>query len=436
MTSSIKLNTAAKRFLLVAPIVILLTAAFFAIRWSLALSIAEQAPDKVVAEFAARQASGFPQTHFSLATLSEKTFLAEDLALALREYETATALSPHDFRLWLALGRARERAGDAEGAEQAVRRAAELAPAYAQVRWTLGNILLRRGKPDQAFAEMRFAAEQNPEFAAPAVDAVIRFLETTDANEVLGKTGDSPQIRAALVDALSREENFDAALRIWNQFSPEEKIRYKTEGDVLYNHLLQAKRFRAALAFSSQNPVGEGSGDEKIAVEKISNGDFESDRISTGSAPLPFAWTIGDGGEPQIGFDSAVRRGGARSLAFLFKSVSGQEFRPVYQVVAVEPNARYRLEFYARTAGLKSTATMRWDIEDAVDNRILASSSPVPAADTDWQKITVDFAAPPKTEAVSIKLARVPCTQQPCSLIGRIWFDDFNLERIDTEGKN
>ena len=76
MAAAIKLNTAGKRFLFVAPVIILLAAAFFAVRWSLALSVAEQAQVKELAEFAVSQAPRFPQTHFTLAALSEKTFLA------------------------------------------------------------------------------------------------------------------------------------------------------------------------------------------------------------------------------------------------------------------------------------------------------------------------------------------------------------------------
>jgi hypothetical protein len=91
--------------------------------------------------------------------------------------------------------------------------------------------------------------------------------------------------------------------------------------------------------------------------------------------------------EPQIGFDPASKHGGSRSLVLAFKSVSGQDFRQISQIVAVESNARYRLEFYARTGDLKSNATVRWDVMDANDERILASSTPVPTGNSDWQNL-------------------------------------------------
>jgi hypothetical protein len=123
-------------------------------------------------------------------------------------------------------------------------------------------------------------------------------------------------------------------------------------------------------------------------------------------------------------------------LQLAFRTVSGQDLRQVSQTVTVEPNSRYRLSFYARTAGLKTSATVLWNIEDAADGKILAASPAVSTGDSDWQQLTIDFAASPKTEAVNIKLARAACTLSPCALVGRIWFDDFSLQKIDSAVKN
>jgi len=146
MIKSIKLESASTRTVLVIAGLCCLTASFFFAKWCFANAIATQALLKEVAELSVVLAPNDPQTHYALAVLNEKTFLPEDLTKSLAEFEQATALAPHDFRLWLALGKARERRGDAAGAELALRRTSELAPNYAQIQWTLGNILLRRGK--------------------------------------------------------------------------------------------------------------------------------------------------------------------------------------------------------------------------------------------------------------------------------------------------
>ena len=434
-TTAIKLSNSLNRILLVLPALLLILAAFFAVRWCFAQSVAEQADVAELADFAVSLAPDLSLPHYSHGVVSEKTFTPEADAEALRAYERATALSPHDYRLWFALSRMRDRAGDPDGAEKAIRKAAELAPAYAQIHWTLGNILLRRGETDEAFNEIGFAARQNPRtYSAPAVGMAMQTYGSGNLEDVLRRAGNSPEARAALIGFLSKDGKFEQALNIWNGFSDEEKLARKDEGKSLFNSLYEAKRFHLAQALYGELPTAESV--EKTSIGKISNPDFESDSIATPSQPTPFSWLIPDGAEPAIAFDTSVRHAGTRSLQLAFKTVSGQEFRQIMQTVTVEPGTRYRLSFYARTAGLKTSATVLWNIEDAADGKILAASSAVATEDKDWQNLTVDFAAPPKTEAVNLKLARAACTLSPCALVGRIWFDDFSLQKIDSADKN
>jgi cytochrome c-type biogenesis protein CcmH/NrfG len=61
----------------------------------------------------------------------------------IAELRRAAALSPRDYRFWLELGRGDETIGEDARAEQALRRAVELAPRYFETRWALANFLLR-----------------------------------------------------------------------------------------------------------------------------------------------------------------------------------------------------------------------------------------------------------------------------------------------------
>ena len=94
-----------------------------------------------------------------VAGLEKRSLLPGDLEDAARHYEEAVRLSPNDYRFWLDLGLTREELGDRAGGEKALRRAVELAPFYANPHWYLGNLLLRAGRGDEAFAELRRAAE-------------------------------------------------------------------------------------------------------------------------------------------------------------------------------------------------------------------------------------------------------------------------------------
>lgn len=427
MISEIKIDSLQRRALLLIPAVFLLVGAFFAIRWCFASSIAEYAQEKELAQFAADLSSSDPHVKFALAAIREKEFLPDEMNRAREEYEQAAALAPHDFRFWLALGRMRERTGDAEGAEKAVRRALELAPHYAQVRWALGNILLRQGKTDEAFTELKNAAEINPDFTPHVVNAAFQAFGAANVQVITEKLGNSKAVRKTLMSFLAKDKRFEEALAIWNGFTEAEKKELKTEGEELLSLLIQEKHFRAAAQIYPQIYPDDGN---KPALGQITNAGFEGDiDVSAGSAN-PFAWKIADGQEPQIGIDKSSKHSDAQSLAFIFKSVSGQDFRQVTQTVAVENNAAYKLEFFARSSGIKSGSTVRWEVWDVSDSKLLAMSPAVPSGESDWQKIAVEFTAGNQTEAVQLRLARVPCNLPPCSLVGKIWFDDFGLQQI------
>jgi tetratricopeptide (TPR) repeat protein len=423
LVSSLKIQSALSRIALVAFAFLLILGGFFAFRWCFANSLAGQAQVRELAEFAVKLSPSDPQTHYTLANLSEKSFLPDEVNRAVGEYESATALAPHNFLHWLALGKMRERSGNPEAAEAALRRAVELAPNYAQVRWTLGNILLRRGQSEAAFAEFRIAAAANPTiFAAPVADAALQSFGAENLDLITEKTGNKSAVKASLVTFLAADGKFDAALKMWNQFSTDEKTEFKTNGEQLLTALIQAKRYRTALPL-----YAEKTETEKPIFERFSNAGFESD-IATETVN-PFAWQITDGAQPQIALDGMQKRDGSRSLVLVFNSPSGQEFRQISQTIAVESNTRYRFDFFVKASGIKSSATMRWEIVDPSDNQTLAVSAAVPA-ETDWQRISTNFATAPKTEAVTVRLVRVVCGVPPCSLIGKIWFDDFDLNKF------
>jgi hypothetical protein len=41
----------------------------------------------------------------------------------------------------------------------------------------------------------------------------------------------------------------------------------------------------------------------------------------------------------------------------------------------------------------------------------------------------VGFAAPNETDGIVIVLTRQPCSEGACPIFGKIWYDDFKLQR-------
>lgn len=416
---AIKIESVPARVILLAAAVVLLTGAFFSVKWALAHTASLKAEYKEVADLTVSWAPDDPQTHYVSAVLHERTFLPEDLPVSLSEYEKAAALAPHNFFLWLELGKARERSGDAKAAEMTLRKALELAPNYAQVHWALGNNLLRQGRSDEAFAEIRLAASSDEKYTHPAAAMAWQVFDG-DISLIRNTIGDSSRINVAMATLLMGQKRLDEALVIWESLTPEEKrVTYKQTSTDFYGQLVAAGKYGAALIVFSSALAAEG---EEASRGNISNGGFE-DPVKPQNAAI-FEWRIAEALKPQVATDTAQKHSGMRSLVMIFNPNDGKDFRSVSQTVVVEPGKAYQFELFYKS-DLKTEATLKWEVAAVNDGKILGSTEPV-AEGADWTPQRVKFTVPANAEAVSIRLVRAACAGL-CPIGGRIWFDGLTL---------
>jgi tetratricopeptide (TPR) repeat protein len=323
--------------------------------------------------------------------------------------------------LWLALGNARERSGNSTGAEAALRKALARAPNYSFVKWTLGNILLRQGKTNEGFDEIRSAAQSDQTFVD---QAVVTAWQISDGNlaQVRQFVGDNQQTNLALAIFLAKQKRFDEAVEIWNALPAEaKKTTFKATGEQLYTEMLAAKKYRDALQISSQ--IG-GLRAAQPVTGQILNGSFEEEVNIKGAGV--FEWQIADGIKPQIGFDDATKRSGTRSLVIIFNSPDGKDFRVISQTVTVETGKTYKFETFYKSE-LKTSAALVWEIVDATEGKVLATTGAT-APNNDWTSIKAEFTAA-NTEAVTLRLAREACKSSICPITGKVWFDDFSISQ-------
>lgn len=417
------------RWLLLLPALLVILGSWFVVRWYVGDTVAEYAPTVEeggieMARLAVRWAPGDPLTHWRLGSLEEKVFSVENMAAAVREYQTAVALSPNDYRYWTELGRALEASGDRENGEKALRRAVDLAPAYSHPRWHFGNLLLREGKLAEAFEQLGHAAEADNEMR-PQVFGLAMQVFDGDINEIARVASVSPAARMQFAIYLSTIGKFDDAMRMWATVSPADRRGQSELGQELKRSLLASKQFRAALEV-----MRETDPDTSLPqLEQIRNGGFES------SLPAPsansFDWVVNSRSPAQIGIDSRAHNGNG-SLRILFQAPNTLEKIQLSQTVIVELGARYRLECYVRTEDLTTANTPILMIQDAVDNATLAETVPLPSGTNDWQKVTFEFRTNPKHDGITIGFRRAPCgEEQICPIFGTVWYDDFSLQRID-----
>lgn len=388
----------------------------FALKWYLADAAAANVRQREVAELLVSLAPNDPKTHHALAYLLENSFNPEDINLSLKEYEKATALSPYDYRFWLSLGFAREKYEDSESAEIAFRKALELAPNYSQVRWFLGNNLLRQGKEEEALQEIRIAVEKDNSFAVAAV-ATLWLVLRGDLNKILNHIGDSETVKSALSVVLAKDKRFDEAFQIWQSIS--EKNKYRNLAEQLFSIFLSEKKFTYALHLKNQMD------NKQLEAEKFENPSFEEEISLTDSNP--FGWKISEGTEPQVGLNKEQKESGEQSLLLIFNSSTGKNLRQIQQMIVVSPNQNYKLKFFARS-NLDTQKTLIWQVVDANDGTILAETDPIPPK-AEWTKLETTFKTSSSTEAIIVRLIRVPCSEPICPISGKVWFDSFNLEK-------
>lgn len=429
-----------KRALLILPVAAAILWSWFATEWYVGNFVAEFAPQITdeqaseaeliqlrlqAAQAAERLAPNDPWTHWVLAGLKKTSLAPEDLNEAVKQYEEAVRLSPNDYRFWLDLGRTREQVGDGAGGEKALRRAVELAPAYAYPHWYLGNLLLRAGRGDEAFKELRLAADANSAMR-PQLYNTAWALYGQNVDAMKEAVGGSAEARAELASYVAGRGLFDDALRLWSSLSPMEKKEQQAAGESVMKTLLQTKQFRAALGiYRDLNPEAASA-----KVGELQNPGFEDDVDASGTNI--FGWKVASVEQAQIAFDGKHMHGGSRSLHIVFRAPSALQFKNISQLVAVEPAAQYRLTFYVRAEDLKTGGPLLVQIFDGTDDAtVLASSPTIPNGTSDWQAVAVDFKTPPKSEAIVVRVIRAPCgADSICPIFGTVWYDDFNLQRL------
>jgi Tfp pilus assembly protein PilF len=397
-------------------------AAVYASRAGGARLLAESAPGLLrvgrgeeaarLAEGAVRWNASDPEARQALArALSE----SGETGAAVEEFERAAALRPRYYLSWLRLGRARAQAGDARGGEEAYREAVRLAPFYAEPRWQLGNLLLRAGRSEEAFAELRLAAASRPALYGYTAETAWRVYGGDAPSVARAVAPRTPAAHMALARFFARRGRAAEAVA---QFRAAGLQIDAGERSALIEELASAGAFKEAHAVWS-----DGSG---VSAGELADGGFEGRGPSAAGG---FGWQFARGAEGvRASLDVTEPRAGARSLLLEFGGAPDANARLAAQLVTVEPGARYRLSYAARAASLVTGGPVVVAVHAPTpDARALAVSPPL-ARDAGWEAREVEFEAPPEG-AVRVVVRRQPCPAAPCPVYGRAWFDQFTLQK-------
>ena len=373
----------------------------------------------VLANEAIRLSPSDPKAYYARArALSDTGQIAE----AVKDFESAIALRPEDHVSWLRLGYDRARLGDQEGALGAYQEAVRLAPYYAQPRWYFGNLLLRMGRRDEAFRELRQAVTSNPKlFVEAANRAWVAYNGDADAVE-RALQPQAPTARLELARFFVEHANATKALEIFRSTRAVSTI----DGIALLAALIAAKRFTEAKEVWAS---GRKTSNEQPSAA-ITDGSFESDiRLDEPG----FGWRIA-GNLPgvRISLEANNPHTGSHSLRVDWNGNPDPATPVISQIVLVEPKRRYRLHFVARTQDILTIGLPIVTVADASSNNgsVLGQSATVPRGTSGWQDYRVEFATAETTSAVLIAIRRQDCNGGPCSIFGNFCVDDFSLEKL------
>lgn len=411
---------------------LLLLAALFcysAVRWYIGNTLAEYFNTNEnnirVAQMAVSMAPDDPLTHWRIAQVSQKLLPLDQQAQSIAEYEKAVSLSPNDYRLWMSLGTAYGRTGDPAKAEQALRRAVALAPSYAYPHWYLGNLFLRNGRYDEAFAELRIAAAADPELQ-PQQFSLIWQIYNNDVEALQNAVGPTADARAKFALYLLTQKRFEDGLRIWNGLSSEEKKANKETANAIITSL------NAEHMYHNGATVWNDISTEKYRTEigRVFDGSFEEPVAYSGETV--FGWQVKNAPQMQVGIDPAKSHSGERSLRFVFQVRANLEGLNVSQMVPVAPNTEYDFACFIKTEKLETGSAPQVQITDPTNGAPLATSAMAPGGTNEWAPINLSFKTGEKTEAVLLKVVRVSCSTQEtpiCPIFGAVWYDDFSFKR-------
>lgn len=342
----------------------------------------------------------------------------EDYPQAQDEYARAVQLRPRDYFLWLLLGVMRDQNRDQEGALRALRQSAALAPSYAPPHWQLGNLLLRMGQIDQAFIELRQAANSNPTLWQNVIDLAwgVYGHDTGLVLSVLQPETDVARMALALFFA--RHNQGAAALE---QFRAT-RTPPGTSTESLLDSLLNARAFT-----ESYEVWARINGLPLASASEIHDGGFEEAVILGQSG---FGWQIMPNlTNVTMSIDEGEHQNGKRSLRVDFGGNSNPASPLLTQLILVKPLTRYHVGLFALSKEFVSAADLVITLIDASDSKraVLAQSPPLRSDPQVWREFAIDFTTAAETRAIIISLARQPCANDPCPAFGTVWLDSVSI---------
>lgn len=349
------------------------------------------------------------------AELSESENRNDAFARAEAAAIKSTKLSPHDYRMWLALAEVRREQNNLIAEETALRQALSLAPNYTEVRWLLANLLVRADRKAEAINEFSIAAQVRPELLPASLDLVWQ-ISGNDLQAISKVAGEKSEARLTLANYLIHHSRESEALDVFNKIDHQARFASNQSAEFI-NYLIEQNKLPLARELWLDT-LGEPH-------QPIYNGGFEAARQKGFDQ---FDWQINNSDYATITITSKQPHSGAKSLRLTFTGQHTTRLNgELKQFIAVNPGKRYRLQCYAKTEKLVTSEGPVIAVTKSNNPDWIVNSKPITTETEQWQPLTIDFTAPQDSAVLLLTIKRTPKFSYDDPMTGTIWLDDFML---------
>lgn len=346
----------------------------------------------------------------------------EDPGKARDAYLNAARRSPLEWANWEGLANAYLQLGETGKAEAAARAGVIARPSAPLANWRLANLLLVRGRQQEAIPHLQVAASQRDmrpavfELGWKILNSPQSILATLVPNNLEG--------RLDYLDFLVHGQRLAAGYEVWQQLRSSRDPAVQPAARAYLAALVNEGLSSDAARLWGELLEDSGRKGARPPGDLITNGDFEFD-----SSKDMLDWALSSGEGREVRFDKSVAYHGSRSLQVVFDGTANVDAVLLSQVVTVEPDRSYKFRGYIKTENITSDSGLQFCI----------SSYGAPAADTFgrcgaghiggtlWTEEQIDFRTRPSTGFVHISLRRFASKRFNNLIRGRVWIDGLSL---------
>jgi tetratricopeptide (TPR) repeat protein len=346
--------------------------------------------------------------HFVLAQIYNYSTEYLNVVRAGEEFEKTVQLNPNRWLHWLELSKYYEQQGRVERSRDAMKKALDRDPNFAQTHWAAANLYIRLNDLKSADFELRRTADLDVSYLTQVLDLVWRFYE--DPERIMSVH--VPNTKDANLVALNyfvTQKSEDGAAVAWSKLKTFETKLQERFGYVDY--LVSLEKPHQAWEVFSYGLAAREAG----ATNSLYNGSFEIEPMNGG-----FDWRFASSDHAQARRDVANASDGLASFVIVFDGKENLDYANVVHWLSVDKGRRYELQFSMKTESITTNEGMFIEVDGQSSDKQVGS--------TTWQRFKIPFTA--TSDLVTLRLRRVPSKKFDNVLKGKVWLDAFTLTAV------